>query len=675
MDFLQQTRLPIKARSLTPILKRIHLFLVAFLVSHALVHAQQLAFPTAEGFGRFATGGRNGTVYHVTNLNDAGVGSFRDAVSKSNRTVIFDVGGLIRITTRVIVASNITIAGQTAPGDGICIYGNGLSFSNANNTIVRYIRIRMGINGDSGKDAIAIASGSNMIFDHVSVSWGRDGTFDINPDSGREIKDITIQNCIIAQGLETHSTGGLMQTTGGISALRNLYIDNNTRNPKVKGINQFVNNVVYNWKVGAYILGDSEGPSAANVSNNYFINGPTTASAAFTRGNLNFHLFAENNFQDANKDGVLNGFAIPQSSYGTVAWEPQPYPYPTVTQLNPVAAYHYVLAHAGASKQRDQVDARLVTELTSLGTLGQTISNENNAPMSGPGTIRGGTAPADTDQDGIPNNWEIANGLNPSNAADGSTDADNDGYTNVEEYLHELAGDTTPSSSTTLTIQENTLGFCSLQGTIDNNNAGFTGTGFANANNAIGAGISWQVFATVAGTHTLTWRHANGTTTARTATLLINGVPVVATMSFAPTSSWTTWTEVAVNIPLGLTSSTIRLQATSASGLSNIDYLKITGPGLQSVNCAGSIRLGDTQENSNAVESTRIVVSPNPSASSFVLKVPGAFSYVVTNYAGKEMESGQGNDQRSIGSQLPQGLYLIKIQVEGKTRVIKVVKQ
>ena len=144
------------------------------------LQAQPLAFPGAEGFGKHATGGRSGSVYHVTNLNDTGNGSFRDAVSKPNRIIVFDVSGVIRLQSRVAVSSNLYIAGQTAPGEGITLYGNGLSFSNANNTICRYLRVRMGIVGSSGEDALTLASGHDMIFDHCSVSWGRDETFSIS---------------------------------------------------------------------------------------------------------------------------------------------------------------------------------------------------------------------------------------------------------------------------------------------------------------------------------------------------------------------------------------------------------------------------------------------------------------------------------------------------------------
>jgi hypothetical protein len=396
--------------------------------------AQQLAFPGAEGFGRFAQGGRGGEVYHVTHLDDGGPGSFRDAVSKPNRTVVFQVGGIIRIAARVTVSPNVHIAGQTAPGDGITVYGNGVSYSGANHSITRYIRYRMGVIGEEGKDGIGIADGHDMIFDHVSSSWGRDETFSINGEVG----NVTIQDCIIAQGLQTHSCGGLMQSTGGVSILRTLYIDNHTRNPKVKGINQFVNNVIYNWQVAAYILGDSEQQSYATVIGNYFIDGPESDEEAFSRGNLNFHIHAVDNFQDANRNGKLDGAVLPQAKYGTVDWRTQPHAHPAVTTLTPEKAFAHVLAQAGASLKRDEVDALLMDELTSFGTRGRTIKSETENTPAGPGQVRGGTPPADGDKDGMADTWESQHGLNPKDAKDGNADADGNGYTNLEDYLNGL---------------------------------------------------------------------------------------------------------------------------------------------------------------------------------------------------------------------------------------------
>ncbi|KAG7092593.1 hypothetical protein E1B28_008936 [Marasmius oreades] len=331
----------------------------------------------------------------------------------------------------------VTIAGQTAPGQGITVYGNGLSYSGADNTITRYIRFRMGTSGDSGKDAITIANGSNMIFDHVSVSWGRDETFSINGD----VSNVTIQDSIIAQGLDTHSCGGLIQTTGGVSIIRSLYIDNKTRNPKVKGVNEFVNNVVYNWGGGGgYIAGDSDGPSAANIMNNVFISGPSTSTHPFTRGNQNFVAYVSNNYYDPDQDGTLNGFILSPTTdnYSDIKFQSTKFNYPTVANLlSPTDALNYVKAHAGASKSRDHIDDYLInTEVGSLGKKGAVISDPEASPMNGPGPISGGTAPVDTDKDGIPDAYESAHGTNP-NAADSTSIASN-GYANIENYINSL---------------------------------------------------------------------------------------------------------------------------------------------------------------------------------------------------------------------------------------------
>jgi hypothetical protein len=368
-----------------------------------------LAFPGAEGFGRNAVGGRNGKVYVVNNLNDTGAGSLRDALSQPDRTIVFSVGGLIKIKDRMVVSKRISILGQTAPGDGITVYGNGWSFSNADDAVVRYIRIRMGKGGASGKDAITIAEGANMIFDHVSVSWGRDETFSI---SGSEVGNITIQNSIIGQGLETHSCGGLMQTNvgQGLSLFRNLYIDNKTRNPKVKGSNDFTNNVVYNWGGGgAYIAGDSEGASEANIVGNYFVSGPSSSVPAFTRGNANFKAYVESNIYDSDKDGKLGGTTLEASSanYGGVAIQKTKYGHPAPEKILPASdALMLAVKLVGASLVRDAVDKQLITELQSFGRLGQLMTDENGSPMNGPGTIAGGTSWVDANGNGIPDDVE-----------------------------------------------------------------------------------------------------------------------------------------------------------------------------------------------------------------------------------------------------------------------------
>ncbi|KAM0237800.1 hypothetical protein ACHAP5_008925 [Fusarium lateritium] len=406
--------------------------LLAFATASA--QAAQLAFPGAEGFGRNAVGGRQGEVYKVTNLNDSGTGSLRDAVSKPNRIVVFDVGGVIKISDRIVVSKNIYIAGQTAPGGGIVVYGNGWSLSNANESIVRYITIRMGKGGTSGKDAIGIADGKNIIFDHVSVSWGRDETFSINGD----VTNVTIQDSIIAQGLVSHSCGGLMQTDGGVSLFRNLYIDNKTRNPKVKGVNDFQNNVVYNWGAGGgYIAGDTSADSYANIINNYFVSGPDTSVTAFTRGTPSFHAYVKDNFYDSNRNGKLDGSALCESTtcYSNMDIVKTPYAYPAPASLTAEQALEDVLEGAGNSLHRDAVDTALVKQVRSYGKEGKQITDEKD--FGGVGEIASGTAPKDSDGDGIPDEWETKNGLNPQDASDAMKIASN-GYANLENYVNSL---------------------------------------------------------------------------------------------------------------------------------------------------------------------------------------------------------------------------------------------
>lgn len=443
--------------------KKLHLFLMLFVAMLISVSASAdgiPAFPGAEGFGRFAKGVRTSAtpeVYHVTNLDDSGPGSLRDAVSKSGRIVVFDVAGVIQLKSRLVFSGDSYVAGQTAPGDGVILYGNGVSFTSADNLIVRYLRIHMGKGGDTGKDASGIANGTNMIFDHMSIMWGLDENFSVNWDGkGSLPADITIQNSIIGQGIETHSCGGLIQTEGGVSIIGCLYIDNKTRNPKVKGLNQFINNVVYNWgEGGGYILGDSEGNSWGWIEGNYFIKGPSTGNnAAFVRANNNFQLYYKDNIIDSNLDGALNGDQSANNDYGPATFVTDLHSFTAIPKLHPTVAggilsaedaYKQVLAQCGAILPvRSFPDRYVIDELTSLGLKGELIANENeNGIYQNVGIVCQGTKPVDTDGDGIPDEWEDQNGLDKNNAADAIQIAAN-GYLNIENYINSISAPVAP---------------------------------------------------------------------------------------------------------------------------------------------------------------------------------------------------------------------------------------
>ena len=409
----------------------------ALLLLCTAMSAQQLAFPEAQGWGRYATGGRTGSVYHVTNLNDSGTGSLRDAVSQPNRIVVFDVSGVIRITSRIVFKNNLYVAGQTAPGEGITVYGDGVSFSGADNIIVRYMRFRMGAVGTKDKDAGGIANGQNMIFDHCSFSWGQDENFSINWDNkGTAPQNIALMNSIVGQGLMTHSAGGLMQADN-ISLYRILLVDNSTRNFKVKGTNQYVNNLVYNWKNAAYNMGgDSEGQSYANIESNLFINGPAVGGNCLTGGNANFHFYGTDNWQDSNRDGVYN----PEEFTGDGGGDRQttPYDYPTLEKWAANDLVEKLLPDVGASlPYRDLADCYMIDEVLSFGKKGNLITNENELPIGVPTSWSWfkGEKLADSDNDGMPDAWENAQGLKPNDASDAMEIAEN-GYANIENYIN-----------------------------------------------------------------------------------------------------------------------------------------------------------------------------------------------------------------------------------------------
>jgi hypothetical protein len=332
-----------------------------------------LAFPGAVGFGAKATGGRGGETYHVTTLADSGTGSLRDAVSKGHRIIVFDVGGYIALKSALHIGSDVTISGQTAPGEGVATRDAEVSLSDSHNVIVQYIRFRQGLAPkEDKKSAINIHDGTDIILDHVSVEWGRWDTLDMTGGS-----DITVQYSIIGPGVAPQRFGSLCEVEN-ITFDHDLWIDNHSRNPKSKGKVQFINNVVYNWELDAYIVGASAGKNWHDIVGNYFIAGPDSKHGPFARGNDNSQVYARDNYYDDNKNGKLDGKLIPESELGTVtilkeSFAPLPPQIDTAEQ-----AYQKIVATVGCSLHRDSVDTKLIDELTSLGAKGKIINSPDD---------------------------------------------------------------------------------------------------------------------------------------------------------------------------------------------------------------------------------------------------------------------------------------------------------
>ena len=346
---------------------------------------QTPAFPDAEGFGQFATGGAGGETIHVTTLDDSGAGSFRDAVSKPNRVVVFDVGGIVRLKSNIAVSSNISILGQTAPGEGIMLYGRSVSFSGQSDVIVRYLRFREGIAGDKGKCSVNLSGGSNMIFDHCSIEWGRWDCLGVTQGS----HDITFQNCIIGEGVDPQRFGSLSDSVTNITYTHNLWINNQSRNPKAKGRIQYVNNVVYNWGVCGLVGGHSGADHFQDVVGNYFIAGPNSGAHAVGEFTATAHVFQKDNFADLDKNGKLDGRLLVPENFGSGENAPTFMTAPSVGPLTNVtiepapSALTNVLAQAGCSLHRDATDTRLIDAVKSFGKSGKIIRSEAEVGGSG----------------------------------------------------------------------------------------------------------------------------------------------------------------------------------------------------------------------------------------------------------------------------------------------------
>lgn len=430
--------------------------------------AQPLAFPEAEGFGRFAAGGRGGDVYHVTNLNDDGVGSFRYGIEEMNgpRTIVFDVSGTIELKDRIrIDKPNLTIAGQTAPGDGITLAKEAL-YVYANDIIVRYIRCRLGDQSGGDDDAVSINRGTNIIFDHVTASWSIDETFSCQSD---EVDSLTVQWCLISESLRySHHEKGAHGYGGIIGSLKqsfhhNLYAHHSSRSPKVTWRQHtevdFRNNVIYNWGYNSCYDGTT---SYMNWANNYYKAGPATSSNVRKRifslndedvgefAKYETSLYAEGNYVDGypavTADNWNGGIVFEDGATEAKNRRHSPHYFAPVTEQSAEEAYHLVVEGAGASFVRDTIDSRIAHEvLTGTTTYKGSKSNspgiiDSQADVGGWPVLEEVTRELnfDTDQDGMPDEWELQNKLNPNNPDDRNEYPNNDGYTNLEIYLNYL---------------------------------------------------------------------------------------------------------------------------------------------------------------------------------------------------------------------------------------------
>ncbi len=421
------------------------------------VFAVPVAFPGAEGSGRYATGGRGGDVYEVTNLTNSGPGSIVDAVSAGNRTIVFRVSGTIELGDVLLrPKSNTTIAGQTAPGEGICLKGR-IYIGSVSDVVIRYIRVRVDEGGaNSSGDAIDIASGNNIIIDHVSASYARDEGISCQDGSD----NVTVQWCIISEALnyEDHSYGSLVRGEYGEEKTyhHNLYAHNRGRNPRPgnytsissdpEGLHfDFRNNVVYNW-MGSTAGYNDDGSTVSryNFIGNAFFTGPdSTGSIAFRESSeVSYGYFADNSLNDVVPGDPWSLVNLNLSSSEITAYKARSsiLPMEPVTTTSSAQAKTDVLGEAGASfPSRDIVDTRVINDV--LNGTGSIIDNTSDLADPWP-TLSSLPAPTDTDHDGMPDAWETANGLNLGNAADRNDYDLHLDYTNLEVYLNSLlAGD------------------------------------------------------------------------------------------------------------------------------------------------------------------------------------------------------------------------------------------
>lgn len=399
------------------------------------------AFPGALGFGANATGGRKGSVYHVTNLNDSGTGSFRDAVSAPNRIIVFDVGGNIDIKTAIQVKSNITIAGQTAPGGGVAIEGGKISCGSQSNIIIRHLRMRPGKNtANRTDDGLNMYRSKNCIVDHCSIEFAPWNNIGGSGSNDNKSTDITFQYCLIADPIDQQFGAHIESVNSQWTWYGNCFANTHNRNPLDKVNDVFVNNVLYNYQAG-YTTHTST-KFSHDIVNNYFVGGPSSGSTDNTwfQVDKNQSIYYSGNMKDRNKDGILNGAETTPYWYqgtGTVLSSP----WSSVTKQLPTvsaATAFRMVSSMGGARPVDPMDALVWSQVESVGKAGTmyTTHTQTGLDNNGFGTIKGGDKPTDSDGDGMPDYWESAMNLN--NSKDDAMAIASSGYANIEEYINWL---------------------------------------------------------------------------------------------------------------------------------------------------------------------------------------------------------------------------------------------
>lgn len=417
-----------------------------------------IAFPGAEGFGKFTTGGRGGKIVIVSSLADDGPRTLRKAVQmKGPRIIVFSVSGNIELASPLTInAGDVTIAGQSAPGDGICIKNYPVAVS-ADNVIIRFLRFRLGDEKAFEGDAISANKRSDrVIIDHCSMSWATDECASFYRN-----KNFTLQWCIISESLNhsvhqkgDHGYGGIWGGEGA-SFHHNLLASHTSRLPRFSGSSttpnsaaelvDFRNNVIYNWMHNNTYGGEK---GKYNVVGNFYKPGPATQKSRVNQlldpSSPVGSFFVESNYLDGNNEVTLDNKKGVKTKYPDSVFVDRPFDVEAIPDESAEDAFAAVLQFAGASLKRDQVDARIIHEvrtgISSSGKNGNGII-DSQQDVGGWPSLNAAQSPTDNDHDGLPDNWELSRQLNPGDPSDACRKTIDKMYDNIEVYLNELVKD------------------------------------------------------------------------------------------------------------------------------------------------------------------------------------------------------------------------------------------